>query len=261
VDEKILLELQECKLDEIRFSIRLDDPEKGRQHTLDRIALSQKYIPQVMVEMPVLPDTEKEMKALLVELDRLDIFGINLLEFCYPLNNADIFRSRGYKVKSHPFRVLYDYWYAGGLPINGSEILCLDLLEFAFDKGLKLGVHYCSLENKHTGQIYQQNTNLPVPRMKFLSPRDYFLKSAKVFGEDISRVKGFFEKKGYTLFEENNEYNYLEFPVSQVRALKNLGVQVGLCTSVYEQRGKDTVLRELKVDLVEPENFIQSKDV
>jgi len=77
----------------------------------------------------------------------LGIFGINLLEFCFPWNNVDVYRQHGYKIKARPHRVLYNYWYAGGLPIAGSETVCLDLVDFALQQGLKFGVHYCSLEN------------------------------------------------------------------------------------------------------------------
>ncbi len=260
-DEETLQALRDCGLDEIRFSFRIHDLEKGRQHTLERIALAKAYIPKVMVEMPVLPDTYDEMKTLLLDLDRLEIFSINLLEFCYPLNNAQIFREKGYRVKAHPYRVLYDYWYAGGLPVAGSERACLDLLEFAIESGLQIGVHYCSLENKHTGQIYQQNTSSVLPRTKFFSRRDYFLKSAKVFGDDMETVRAFFKKKGVDRFEVNTEYNFLEFHVSQIRSLRKLGVQVGLCTSLVEKRGTDTYMRELKIDLVTPDSFSLSKDI
>jgi pyruvate formate-lyase activating enzyme-like uncharacterized protein len=157
VDRATLESLQQSGLKEIRFSIRMHDLAKGHRHTYDNIALAREYIPGVMVEMPVLPDTLDEMKEVLVELDRLRIFGINLLEFCFPLNNPEAYRAKNYKIKARPFRVLYNYWYAGGLPIAGSETVCLDLVDFALEAGLKLGVHYCSLENKHTGQIYQQN--------------------------------------------------------------------------------------------------------
>jgi len=44
-----------------------------------------------MVEMPVIPGSLEEMKDLLKKLDSLGIFGINLLEFCFPLNNAQVF--------------------------------------------------------------------------------------------------------------------------------------------------------------------------
>jgi len=53
------------------------------------------------------------MKSVLTELDRLEIFGINLLEFCFPYNNADVYRERGYKIKGRPYRVLYNYLYGG----------------------------------------------------------------------------------------------------------------------------------------------------
>ena len=47
--------------------------------------------------------------------------------------------------KNPPFEVLYDYGYAGGLAVAGSEQACLELVLFALEKGLSLGVHYLSL--------------------------------------------------------------------------------------------------------------------
>jgi pyruvate formate-lyase activating enzyme-like uncharacterized protein len=171
IDGEILEALKNAGLSEIRFSIRMHDLAKGHRYTYDRIALAREYIPNVMVEMPVLPNTFDEMKDVLSTLDELGIFGINLLEFCFPLNNIEAYGEKGYKIKARPFRVLYDYWYAGGLPIAGSEDVCLDLVEFALDAGLKLGVHYCSLENKHTGQVYtEQRASIATP-LPFFSAR------------------------------------------------------------------------------------------
>ncbi len=45
-----------------------------------------------MVEMPVLPGALDEMKAVLIELDRLGAFGINLIELVFPFHRADEFR-------------------------------------------------------------------------------------------------------------------------------------------------------------------------
>src|SRR5690606_10229188 len=156
VDEPTLQALKAASLDEIRFSIRMHDTPKGREHTLKEIALARQYIPQVMVEMPVPPGSGEEMRALLLELDRIGIHSINLLELCYPLINADEFNARGYEVKARPFDTLYDYWYAGGVPVARSEVECLDLIEFAIDQKLSIGVHYCSLENKFTGPNYRK---------------------------------------------------------------------------------------------------------
>ncbi|MEW6717358.1 MAG: radical SAM protein [Chloroflexota bacterium] len=253
--------LMEAGLKEIRFSIRMHDLAKGQRYIYDRVALAKEYIPYVMIEMPVLPDTLEEMKDVLVELDRLGLFSINLLELCYPLVNAEVYREKGFKVKARPFRVLYNYWYAGGLPIARSELVCLDLIEFVLDTGLTLGVHYCSVENKQTGQVYQQNCGHPLPKTMYFSRRDYFLKTAKVFGDDIAMVKEFFEKRGFTAYQVNEEYGYLEFHVSRIRSLSRFDIEVGVSMNVLENRNGENVLRELKVDVTTPQKFQLSKDV
>ena len=60
-----------------------------------------------MVEMPVIPGTGKAMRRLLDRLDQVGAFGINLLEFCYPMGAWDEFERRGFSVKNPPFPVLY----------------------------------------------------------------------------------------------------------------------------------------------------------
>ena len=72
-DAATLAALRDAGLDEIRFSIRMHDTEQGRRHVYERIALAKQYIPQVMVEMPVLPDTLETMQSILLELDKLEI--------------------------------------------------------------------------------------------------------------------------------------------------------------------------------------------
>ncbi|MFT3894234.1 MAG: radical SAM protein [Anaerolineales bacterium] len=261
IDREILEALKNAGMKEIRFSIRMHDLAKGHRFTYDRIALAREYIPSVMVEMPVLPNTLEEMKDVLCELDVLGIFGINLLEFCFPLNNVEAYREKGYKVKARPFHVLYDYWYAGGLPIAGSETVCLDLMEFALEAKLKLGVHYCSLENKHTGQMYKQNSGHHLPRRVYFSQRDYFLKTAKVFGGDVPVVKQALEKAGYQDHVISEQHHSLEFHVDRISSLKKLDIAVGISSQVIEARGNDSFLRELKVDVTTPQTFRLSADV
>lgn len=255
IDEDILQGLKDAQLDEIRFSIRMYDLAKGRSFTLDRIRLATTYIPNVMVEMPVLPNTLEEMKEILTSLDQAGIFGINLLEFCFPFHNAEVFREKNYSVKARPFRVLYDYWYAGGLPVAGSEAVCLALLEFALESKLKMGVHYCTLENKHTGQLHQQNSKARLPGLYHFSQKDYFIKSAKVFGDDIPAVLDCFKKEHFDQYQLNREQNCLEFPVEKVSLLRKQDVEVGLAYYVIENRDGQSVLRELKVDLITPASF------
>jgi uncharacterized protein len=255
LERETLQALKDARMDEIRFSIRMHDLAKGQRYTYDQIALAREYIPNVMVEMPVLPGTVDEMKEVLLELDQLGIYGINLLEFCFPLNNAETFRERGYTIKAKPYRVLYNYWYAGGLPVAGSETACLDLIEFALDTKLKLGVHYCSLENKHSGQVYQQNAGQSSSKALYFSQKDYFLKSAKVFGTDIGQVRLTLEKAGYKDYRIDEEHDTLEFHVSRVKLLKKLDIEVGIATAIIENRDGEIVLRELRLDITTPQMF------
>jgi uncharacterized protein len=261
VDEAVLRQLQEAGLDEIRFSIRMHDLEQGHRFTFDRIRLAKDYIPNVMVEMPVLPGTLEIMQGVLDELDELGVFGINLLEFCYPYGDPQEFNRRGFKIKNHPHKVLYDYWYAGGLPVAQSELVCLDLLEYAVQRGLKLGVHYCSLENKHTGQIYQQHFNRPLPATSYFSQRDYFLKSAKVFGADVLRAEEAFRRARYDRYHLSEEMGFMEFHIGKIKLLPDPEMEVGISTSIIETRDGETFLRELKLDLTTPSQFDLAHDL
>jgi uncharacterized protein len=261
IDVETLEKLKASGLDEIRFSIRMHDLAKGQTRTYDNIALAKKYIPNVMVEMPVLPNTLDEMKDIILRLDELGIFGVNLLEFCFPLNNPEVYREKGYKIKARPFRVLYDYWYAGGLPVAGSETVCLDLVEFALQRDLDLGVHYCSLENKHTGQIYKQNHGQAIPKTMHFSQKDYFLKTARVFGDDLPLVQSVLDQSGRREYQINDQKGYLEFHVDRIKSLEKLEVEIGISSNVIEKRGDDFVLRELKVEVTTPQTFRFSKDL
>lgn len=246
MDDATARALRDAGLNEVRFSVKTGEPPAEQRATLDAIARCVGLFDAVMVEMPVMPDELLRMQDLLVELDSLGVTGINLLELCFPFNNAPEFAQRGYRIKHTPYRVLYNYWYGGGLPVEGSEDACLRLLRFARDRRLTMGVHYCSLENKLTGQIYQQNA--PFARSfppHELSARDYFLKSARLFGED-ARAAG-----------------ADELPPSQVPALASAAPHalVGITSCVVEQREDGRVLRELDVAFTTPTLFDPARDV
>ena len=231
---------------------------RGHRTTFDRLAVAQGVIPSVMVEMPILPGSLATMQSVLVDLDRLGIAGINLLELCYPRQHAEAFVQRGLEVRPHPYRVLYDYWYAGGLPIAGSEAECLALVAFAREQGLRLGVHYCSLENKHTGQIYQQNVGQKLPPTYQWSERDYFWKTIKAYEPDVQRVRRALRGQPPELRRPGDEDGVYELHPSQVAVLHAAGVEVdlGLSSNVWEQRPDGPYLRELRLDLVRPASFV-----
>ena len=248
-DEAVCKDLADCGLREVRFSIKLDEGERAIEEVLRCIGIARAHIPDVMVEMPVIPGTLERMKRLLVELSDVGVSGINLLEFCYPMRDWTEFGHRGFEVKNPPFDVLYDYGYAGGLPIAGSEETCLELLLFAMDEGLNLGVHYCSLDNKNRDQILWQNRAANLDRTIYeLDERDWFYKTAKVFDCDVAIVKRFFEKSGRA-FQVEEEGKCLAFHPSFAAEAARLGAVVAISSNVVESGDGETYVRELKLEL------------
>ena len=71
--EELLSDLRDAGMDEIRFSVKLEDPDDLRERVLSLMETATRYISTVMVETPVIPDTEKEMKALLLRFDEIGI--------------------------------------------------------------------------------------------------------------------------------------------------------------------------------------------
>ena len=248
--------LKRAGLQEIRFSIKIDDPQAKQKKVLERIAIARKYIPAVMVEMPVLPDTLPQMQKLLLQLETIGIDGINLLEFCFPLCNAQAYQQRGFELKYPPYEAYYNYWYAGGLAIAGSELTCLQLLLFALEKNLKLGVHYCSLENKHTGQVYQQNSHHSCDALTVFSMRDYFLKTAKVFGKTFVRNTQKILTQHKQSFQLDRQHAYIQFHPGNIPLLEGVVDEVCVASFIVEQVSeKDVLMKEVQLALTSPKLF------
>ena len=175
--------LAQAGLDEIRFSVKQDDPNQLRETVLDNMKMAASYIKDVVVEMPIVPGTKEVMKDWMRRFAQNGIKGMNLLEFCFPFHSWEEFNKRGFTLKNPPFDEMFDYGYSGGLAVAGSEELALELMVWALDEGLGFGLHYCSLENKHRSEIRQMNepARNVHPIFEF-DESDFFVKTAKVFG-------------------------------------------------------------------------------
>jgi pyruvate formate-lyase activating enzyme-like uncharacterized protein len=247
LDTVLLEALAKAELTEIRFSVKIDDPPDALAQTLRHIVLARDYIPQVMVEMPAIPGTGQEMRSLLDTLDGLGIYGINLLEFCFPRHNWPEFESRGFRVKNPPFPVLYEYGYAGGLPIAGSEELSLELLSYALDQGMRMGLHYCSLENKHCDEVYQLNVPYATAFASYLlDPEDFFLKTVVAFGEDAQRLELELLRTGVP-YERDPEDDAVQFNPQYFERFLDLDLRMYCSYNVVAMRDGEAVLRELKL--------------
>ncbi|MGG0720010.1 radical SAM protein [Robertmurraya massiliosenegalensis] len=247
---EILTNLKEVNLNEIRFSIKQEETAEQMEKLFDLMKLAKDYIPFVVVEMPVIPGTLQQMQDILHRLDEIGINGINLLEFCYPLHNTEEFIRRGFALNFPPYETYYNYWYAGGLAVDKSEEECLQLLQYAAKNELKLGVHYCSLENKHTGQVYLQNKDSTFSKLYSFSNKDFFIKSAKVFGEDKERTLKLLNKHKIKNYEIDENTDSLQFPISAIKHLKGLSIDIAICFYMSEFLANEEVLREVKLEWI-----------
>lgn len=241
--------LRDAGLDEIRFSVKDDDSDEMQARVLAAMRLAKECIPSVMVEMPVIPNSGEHMKALLREFDAIGIDGINLLEFCFPFCNWPEFEKRGFRLKNPPFDVMYDYGYSGGLAVAGSEKLILRLMLWAIDEGLALGLHYCSLDNKHRSEIRQKNERVrDIHECLQFDEGDFFLKAAKVFGEDAEPVRQVLLDAGCSDVIEDEDERSLAFHPKWLGIVRDVSrtdgqpVEPQMCLFVYENEGEDSYL-------------------
>ncbi|MBQ3387050.1 MAG: hypothetical protein IJG53_06965 [Eggerthellaceae bacterium] len=254
LNEEMLTQLRDAGLDEIRFSVKQEDAPRQQERVLKNMALAKDFIGCVMVEMPIIPGSEEEMHELLRRFDEIGVYSVNLLEFAYPLWNWEAFEDRGFTLKNPPFDVVYDYTYAGSLAVEGSEELCLRLMLWAKEQGLTLGLHYCSLENKHRSQIRQMNSPYAdVSPLYAFDFGDYFLKTIQVFGPDRAGVRAALRVLGCRDMAEDADAQSLSFNPKWFervrRACSAAGARPRFCvsTNVVVEKDGHSAIRELKV--------------
>lgn len=248
LDEDLCVRLVEVGLDEIRFSVKIDEGRDSTLRSLEKIDLAVSLVPDVMVEMPVIPGADECMRWLLHELEKRGVRGINLLEFCYPMRRWEEYAARGLAIKNPPFAVFYDYGYAGGLPVAGSELACLELLEWAMDEKLALGVHYCSLDNKNRDQILQMNLRVNPDERLYDLGEDCFYHAAKAFDCDVEvAVCVLHSCGGAYVFEDDGAC--VVFHSAYADDVIAAGGVVAVSTLVVEGEGQNLHLRELALSL------------
>lgn len=248
LDEGLARQLADAGLQELRLSVKPDEP-GAFEEAIRRLAMAKQFIPDVMVEMPVAPDMLEDMKGLLLGMNAIGAFGINLLEFGYPMGDWAPFAARGYQIANPPFAIPYEYSYAGGLPVAGSELACLQLLDWAMDQGLELGIHYCSLENKNRMQMHQQNTQARLDGALWLfDDEDFFWKTAKVFDGDMAVTKQLLKAAGVP-YQEDPDEESLQFHPRHLPLVAGAGTLPAISFNVLENYPEGIAVRELALRL------------
>ena len=140
----------------------------------------------------------------------------------------------------------------------GSETEALALMDFACEENLPIGVHYCSSDNKNTGQIFQQNKPFGLDvalraRYPWLSqdPKNHFLKCAKAFGEDALAALDKLEHSGEHRTELDALNLVASFPLEKAPAVREALPHAELAVSVNvleEAEDGGVRLREVAVE-------------
>ena len=139
----ILKRLQKAGLDEIRINLTAGN------YRLAAVRLAKSYIPDVIVEIPVIPEEEKEIKMIMPRLDRLGVFCLNLHELLFLGYRPEEYFRRGYFLKSSRKRPFYSEL---AIPVFRSEETAFGLLGFAASRNYRMSVHYCSSDAKQEVQ-------------------------------------------------------------------------------------------------------------
>ena len=238
--------LRKAGLDEIRFSVKQDDAPERQERVLTAMEIARRHIPSLMVEMPIIPHTEERMHELFNHWANIGIDGINLLEFCFPFHSWEEYEARGFEIRNPPFDVMYDYGYSGGLPVAGSEELSLKLMLWGIEHDMPFGMHYCSLDNKHRSEMRLRNERGAdmTPILTF-DEDDFFLKCAKVYGNDRDVAYNMLTFAGCKHFMPNEPEQSIAFPLAYLSALEGLDVEPAIAFHVLDSDEQGTFVREV----------------
>ena len=112
------------------------------------------------------------------------------------------------------------------------------------------------MENKFTGQIYQQNHNHKLGETYHFPNKDYYFKTAKVFGKDMKKVKDILEQNQSTVLSINSQImTIFNFRLIQSKNLGKNNIDLVISSNVVEFDGNDNNIREVNIEWTTPVLF------
>ncbi|MGZ2369413.1 radical SAM protein [Ancylomarina sp. YFZ004] len=135
VDQVKLKKLASLGLNEIRFDIGATD------FSLDKVRMAKGIIENVTIEIPAIPEELERMKLLLPEMIKAGVTNLNLHQLRLTKYNAPKLLKRDYTYVADERPLVLE-----------SEIMALELIKYAADSHLKIGINYCSFNFKHRFQ-------------------------------------------------------------------------------------------------------------
>ena len=134
-DEKKYRKLAQCGLNEIRFDIG------ATGFRIDKVKLAKGIIPNITIEIPAVPEEKEKLKQLLPEMIAAGVSNLNLHQLRLTLHNAPQLSKRK-----------YTFIHAEQPLVLESELAALEILNYAREKHLNIGINYCSFHFKNRFQ-------------------------------------------------------------------------------------------------------------
>ena len=94
-------------------------------------------IPNITVEIPAIPEDIAQLKNMVIELDNLGVNYLNLHQMRLTPFNFKNLSTRN-----------YTFLHGHKVTVLESELTALEIINFVFQQGLRLGVNYCSFHYK-----------------------------------------------------------------------------------------------------------------
>jgi hypothetical protein len=134
-NEEKFRKLAAAGLNEVRFDIG------ATNYKLDKIAFAKGIIPTVTIEIPAVPEKKELIKNLLPEMIKAGVTILNLHQLRLTKHNAP-------NLLKHN----YTYIHAEQPVVLESELAALEIVNFAHDQNLEIGINFCSFYFKNRFQ-------------------------------------------------------------------------------------------------------------
>jgi hypothetical protein len=134
-DEEKFKKLAAAGLNEVRFDIG------ATRFGLDKIAFAKGIIPNITIEIPAVPEEKEKLKKLLPEMIKAGVTNLNLHQLRLTKHNAP-------KLLKHN----YTFIHAEQPVVLESELAALEIVNFAHENNLEIGVNFCSFFFKNRFQ-------------------------------------------------------------------------------------------------------------
>ncbi|WP_321373704.1 radical SAM protein [uncultured Draconibacterium sp.] len=122
-------------INEVRFDIG------ATAFRLDKIAAAKGIVPVITIEIPAVPEELERLKKLLPEMVKAGVSNLNLHQLRLTQHNVK-------QLSKHN----YNYIHAEQPVVLESELAALELIAYAHDHSIDIGINYCSFHFKNRFQ-------------------------------------------------------------------------------------------------------------